>query len=222
MGFLTSESIRANFSKLIIDGNEANIKHCAYEMQLGDEYVISGSYLKTKRVLSIGGQFVIPPGRFALVTTKETINIPGDLLGFLSIKATYKLSGLINVSGFHVDPGFKGKLKFSLYNAGNKDVVLTRDQKLFSIWFARLEKKTRDLYVGSHQGQVAINSHDVQRMLGIKDEFSSIKDDINKLRNNMSRLDVAVADQAKQGRAVIGLVISIVAIVVSVAGIIIS
>ena len=50
--------------------------------------------------------------------TKESIEVPLDALGLISIRSKYKLKGLINVSGFHVDPGFRGSLVFAVYNAG--------------------------------------------------------------------------------------------------------
>ena len=66
--------------------------------------------------------------------TKEYIKIPGDCMGFISIKTKHKLYGLINISGFHVDPGFQGKLKYSVYNAGTADVVLRYGDPIFLLF----------------------------------------------------------------------------------------
>jgi dCTP deaminase len=48
--------------------------------------------------------------------------------------------GLINVSGFHVDPGFYGKLIYAVYNAGPSEIHLSRGTEMFLIWFADLDK----------------------------------------------------------------------------------
>jgi dCTP deaminase len=45
---------------------------------------------------------------------------------------------LINVSGFHVDPGYKGNLVFSVYNAGSSQISLSAGEPCFLIWFADL------------------------------------------------------------------------------------
>jgi dCTP deaminase len=47
------------------------------------------------------------------------------------MKFKIKQRGLVNVSGFHVDPGYSGKLLFSVYNAGPRSIVLTRGEPVF-------------------------------------------------------------------------------------------
>ena len=59
-------------------------------------------------------------------------------MGFISVRLTYKQKGLVNVSGFHVDPGFHGRLMFTVYNAGPNDVVLRYKKPVFMIMFNEL------------------------------------------------------------------------------------
>ncbi len=112
----------------------------AYELSLGNEIFRTDSSLKKKEFLiNDKEQITINPGQFALLLTFESVNIPTDKIAFISIKARIKLKGLINVSGFHVDPGFKGNLVFSVYNAGSSPISLTKGEPCFLIWFAELE-----------------------------------------------------------------------------------
>ncbi len=111
-------------------------------------------------------QFTIPPGQLAILITEETIKVPTDLLAFISIKASIKFKGLVNVSGFHVDPGFNGKLKFSVYNAGSEGLVLERGQPAFSIWFATFDRPTDLAYNGVHNHQARITPADVMYLQG--------------------------------------------------------
>ena len=53
-----------------------------------------------------------------------------------------KFRGLVNVSGFHVDPGYRGQLTFSVFNAGPVPVHLKRGQPIFLIWYASLDCET--------------------------------------------------------------------------------
>jgi dCTP deaminase len=50
-----------------------------------------------------------------------------------------KAKGLVNVSGFHVDPGYKGRLIFAVYNAGPLNFHVQYGERLFVIWFAELD-----------------------------------------------------------------------------------
>ncbi|APL96024.1 deoxycytidine triphosphate deaminase [Sphingomonas sp. BHC-A] len=97
----------------------------------------------TIRKLADGDAFTIPSGQFAFLLTEEIVEVPDDALGFISIKAKIKWRGLINVSGFHVDPGFKGRLIFSVYNAGPVPVHLRQGQPMFLLWLSSLDRPTK-------------------------------------------------------------------------------
>jgi len=86
-----------------------------------------------------GGEVIIPPGQFCFLLTEEKINIPESTMGFISLKSKFKWRGLINVSGFHVDPGFKGRLVYSVYNAGPSKIHLSRGEDIFLLWISDLK-----------------------------------------------------------------------------------
>jgi dCTP deaminase len=88
----------------------------------------------------------IPPGQFALLCTLESLDIPHNAMGFISVKTSEKIKGLINVSGFHVDPGFKGHLKFSVYNAGNRLICLDYGSECFLLWLCSIDRETKDTW----------------------------------------------------------------------------
>lgn len=109
-----------------------------YDLRLGENV-----YVTTERVpkrLSIEDKDVIAiePGEFGILMTHEYIFVPPDLLGFISVRLTHKQKGLVNISGFHVDPGFYGRLMFSVFNAGPKDVPLRYKDRVFMIMFNEL------------------------------------------------------------------------------------
>ena len=49
---------------------------------------------------------------------------------------------MVNVSGFHVDPGYRGQLTFAVFNAGPVPIHLKRGQPIFLIWYASLDRET--------------------------------------------------------------------------------
>ncbi|NPV93097.1 MAG: hypothetical protein HPY50_20220 [Firmicutes bacterium] len=116
-----------------------------YDLRMGNEYYIASNELPNK--LEENEMLVISPGEFALLITEEYLNLELDVMAFITIRFGLKKKGLINVSGFHVDPGYEGNLMFSVFNAGPNDIVIRRKEPIFMIFFQRLpqeiEKKTR-------------------------------------------------------------------------------
>lgn len=112
-----------------------------YDLRLGEEVFVTPR--KEPRRLKMGDTVSIGPGQFAVLTTEEYLLIPEDFFAFITIRFRYKKKGLVNISGFHVDPGFKGYLIFSVYNAGPTTLTLRRGEPVFSIFFYRLSKAVK-------------------------------------------------------------------------------
>jgi len=181
--FWNTEKIKTKGLKgeIIDTFHPENVKHCAYELSIGDGFYSTN--LSGKRNLYKNEQFEIQPGQFAMLETKEIINIPNTALGLISIKAGIKFRGLINVSGFHVDPGYKGKLVFSVYNAGAQIITLEEGKPIFLLWFAELTEQTKDIYTGnSNQG---ITSDMIDKIKGRIASPSSLDDRITKIESSI-------------------------------------
>jgi len=128
---------------LIVPFDPNAIKRCAYELSVGDEAFIPSSSSENIH-LEEGKGIAIPPGQFCLLITREVVEVPSEAIAFISIRAGTKLKGLVNVSGFHVDPGWKGMLKFAVYNAGSEKIHLDYGERIFLIWYADLNAATSD------------------------------------------------------------------------------
>jgi dCTP deaminase len=153
---------------LVSPYDDARIEQCAYALGVASEYAItSAEDGGVKRIASAREHITIPPGHFALLLSEERVSIPSNAIALISMKAKFKLRGLINVSGFHVDPGFSGRLKFAVYNAGAMAVDLEPGQRLFLIWYSDLDQSTEAVYAGSHQAQDGITADDVMSIRGI-------------------------------------------------------
>lgn len=140
-GFLTEGSIRrlVEDEKTLITGNfdPSCLSQWRYDLRLGDEAFLSSD--KELRRLKDGDTITIRTGEFALLMTHETVKIPKTLVGFISLKLSFALKGLVNISGFHIDPDFEGRLVFSVYNAGPNPVVMRYKEAVFMVIFAPLD-----------------------------------------------------------------------------------
>lgn len=190
MSFLSNDKLKRIIPSCIEPYDLTYLEHSSYELTLAGEYFTTSFEDGVKKTVESGQQIIIEPGQFALLITKEVVKVPDYLLAFISIKASIKFRGLVNVSGFHVDPGFSGKLKFSVYNAGSNSVVLDEGQRLFPIWFCELTDhlKKGETYDGIFQNQSLITSEDVMRIKGEVLSPNVLNEKIKELEKNI--LDV--------------------------------
>jgi dCTP deaminase len=185
MSFWNSETLRARIpaQNIITPYSESQIAHGAYELLMGPEAFITSTEARKKTILQDDEPVVIPPGQFSLLLTEERVKIPLDTIALISMRFSVKSRGLINVSGFHVDPGFEGRLKFSVYNAGSKDITLSRGDRVFMIWLCELTGPTADGYRGHHGQQEGITSEDQNRMHGEIASPGQLKKDIEQVEH---------------------------------------
>lgn len=188
MAFWSSEKLfkKQEEQGLINPFDYRRIKHGAYELSLGSQAYITSDPSSKKQIFALGEQVIIPPGQIGLLLANEKITIPPDAIGFISIKASIKFKGLINVSGFHVDPGFSGNLKFSVYNAGSQNVVLACGEPVFLIWFSDLDSRTKDEYNGNHAGKGEISSKDVMNLQGEIASPSGLNERLKKVEETIA------------------------------------
>ena len=178
----------------------------AFELSLGNEIFRTDSKDKKKEFLTQEKeQVTINPGQFALLLTTETVKIPIHKIAFISIKAGIKLKGLINVSGFHVDPGFKGKLVFSVYNAGSSPISILKGEPCFLIWFADLQLSQNEMssYANEnheHKNQDTIPPRYIDALLS--GELASPSTLSEKIKTNHFTLDTKINanDNLQRGR----------------------
>jgi len=147
--FWSSQTLEANLAQLIPSGGAPIVDCNAITMTVGKNYYVTprwsdgDSGTRTVHLLDQGEAIAIPPGQFGFLETAETIKLDGRVMGFISFKATYKMKGLVNVSGFHVDPGWEGPLKFALYNAGPNPIHIQQGMPLFLLWIANLDEPSK-------------------------------------------------------------------------------
>lgn len=184
MTFWRSETMRGRLpaEQLIEPYHEENVKHGAYELGMGPEAFITSTTEKKKKTLADGEPLVIPSGQFALLLTEEQVTVPLNAIAFISMKFGVKRRGLINVSGFHVDPGFTGRLKFSVYNAGGSDITITRRDRVFLVWYANLDAATEDGY-SRRTPQDSITSDDQNVMHGEVASPAELKSRLDELKH---------------------------------------
>lgn len=206
MSFWTTERMRAKLEpeNVVHPYVPDQVTHCSYELRMGKEAFITSTDEQTKIELEEGESLAIPSGQLAFLLTEEKVNIPLNAIGLISMRFSVKKKGLINVSGFHVDPGYKGRLKFAVYNAGSTAITVTRGERIFVIWFSDLvgikehpEVATVDGYGEEKEDHNTITSADQNNLHGDIASPAQLMKELDEVRNfyknNVWALGVAVA-----------------------------
>ncbi len=97
----------------------------------------------------------IPPGENRLVATLERVELGEDMAGTLHIRSSLARAGII-ASLALIDPGFRGQLTISLYNAGTKEFSMRKNDKFLQMVLHLLGTKTRRPYSGKYQDSQGI------------------------------------------------------------------
>lgn len=164
--------------------DDKRLKAASYNLKMGAEaYVtpVSDTDPKSVRTLKPGETFRIPPGQFAFLLTHEAVHVPDDAFALLALRAReLQFQGLINVSGFHVDPGYNGRLVLAVYNAGPREVHLSEGDALFEVFFADLDNPTERPYRKSSAND-PIFRIEPKLISAIAGEFETLKGLNNKI-----------------------------------------
>ncbi len=188
--FWSGETLRKHLKVLVKPFDPERVDCAAYTLSVGSEVYVSPNDQSadpktvTVRKLAQDEAFTIPPGQFAFLITEEVVTVPDSALAFISIRAKTKFRGLVNVSGFHVDPGYKGQLTFSVFNAGPVPVHLKQGQPIFLIWYASLDQKTTFKKNGPVKKGI-----DTELIVGIADElqsFAGLSKKIENVKNDLT------------------------------------
>jgi deoxycytidine triphosphate deaminase len=100
--------------------------------------------------LRVKEEVIIQPGRGKLVATRERVELGHGLVGTLHIRSTLARAGII-ASLALVDPGFRGQLTISLFNASQNSFRMIGNDRFLQMVLHRLGVKTEHPYAGKYQ-----------------------------------------------------------------------
>lgn len=210
--FWSGETLRDRLPALSPDFEPDAIDCNAWTLTIGSRIYKTPTAAEAKngshsiQTLAENESFQIPPGQFAFLETRETVKIPRDAMGFISVKAKIKLQGLINVSGFHVDPGYEGILVFTVYNAGPSPIHLHQGQKCFLLWLASLDR-TDSEEVKNGRSSWRVDGERIGGVAGGLQSFDELTDRLKEIEHKV-RLHHTV------GGVVIGVMLSLALLMV--------
>lgn len=121
------------------------------DLSLGDEMMSPYADIKTPTQ----NLYTILPGECVLATTREHVELPGDVVGRVEGKSTWGRKFLLvhTTAGF-IDPGFRGQITLELTNLSRVPLSLKVGAPICQISFAFTDRAVSRPY-----GSPALNSH---------------------------------------------------------------
>lgn len=131
-------------------GNLLAIRGAKWELRVGSEYALlseapTGLPGDTTRRLAEGEGFSLQPGDWALIRTRESISLPGNLTALVSSKLGFTFLGISSVSAV-IDPGFRGHLVVAIGNGGGHAVPIRWNDALVTLVLAHVEPALPESY----------------------------------------------------------------------------
>ena len=226
MAFWSGEKLALLLPNLITPFNNSSIDCASYILHLGDQAFVTKDDLLNGDPATVTTQVLSdkPPthtvcintGQFAFLLTEESVTVPSHALALINMKTKLKFKGLINVSGFHVDPGFTGKLIFGVYNAGAQSIFLERGQSIAMIVYADLDRHTSKLYDGDATNRKNIGISLVQDMTGQVFSPMMLQRQMLELSSEQRNISTQLAKIETRGQVLDTISLGILAIIVTI------
>lgn len=88
----------------------------------------------------------LQPGETVLVEVDEMLNVPPDHAGFGFPPSGTAVKGILMTNPGHIDPGFRGRLTFTLINMGKDPYTIKCDDIIFTTLWVKLSSSVEKGY----------------------------------------------------------------------------
>jgi deoxycytidine triphosphate deaminase len=205
-------------SGVIVSCVKRNVRSAGYDLRLGLEYYLpekegaAGALSVQTLDPYVATTISIPANRVVIVSIKESLNLPNNLVGHLSLKLDLLLKGLIMSSQSQIDAGYKGNIFALLYNLSDRAVEISYLDSILRLELQKLTADTTAPYHGAYE-QIplaqSLRSPIGSSLFALRQDIDSIEtdarrtvDDIKKevqsLKNDNRETVESVRDEARR------------------------
>lgn len=86
------------------------------------------------------GEYVIEPGEFVLMVSREVLNIPNGILSFVQGRSSIARLGIQTEQAGLIDAGFKGTITFEVFNQTKYPIKLYEGMRIAQVYFFKAQK----------------------------------------------------------------------------------
>ena len=192
-----------------------NCKASSYDLIVGREYYIyKRAHKERLKIESLREreQIIIPPNSVCYVLSEESVALPRNITGSLSLRMGLMKQGIIMPHQSSVDPGYKGKLVATLYNLSDEKIVLAQGEHLMSIEFHILDEATEKPY-GQGDDYQELNSLNMFLSRPVNSSLNGLRTEIKTLRKTLFNWNTFIISTVSLIMLIVSIVIAIPAFV---------
>ena len=165
------------------DGVSSPVQPASIDLSIGNIYLPGikphrrGSIQNPKRSHELGA------GQTAVITTKEQIKLPSTMgaIGFPPTRISD--NGILMTNPGHVDPGFNGKLSFTVINMGREPFDLQRDDRIVTLVFFDVVAPDSD-YAKRHPGPASAHDMTQDRLDRLAPDMLNVEQRVTRILRN--------------------------------------
>src|SRR5438094_9876722 len=98
--------------------------------------------------------YVLEAGHTAVVITRESFSLPNDIAGIGFPPDSVSSQGILMTNPGHIDPGYKGTLRFTLINMGRKRFSLRAGDSIVTVLLFESDSAAHKGYGDRHPSKV--------------------------------------------------------------------
>ena len=123
-----------------------SIKEASYALRIASDGMMLGGKRYRPEKDHLEGAIEIEPGKIAIVSTLERLDMPGDLVGKIGIRFDYASQGLTGLMGIQVDPFFgrdndRERLYIRVANLANDPISIPLHAEVFTLELHEVSEK---------------------------------------------------------------------------------
>jgi deoxycytidine triphosphate deaminase len=148
-------------------------------------------------------------GHTAIVQTKEKLDLPSDLAAIGFPPSSVSSQGLLMTNPGHVDPGYKGRMKFTVINMGRESFLLKTGEIIVTLLFFRLTHSATKSY--SERNPVITGDVTEQQLSTLAKDFL----DFERRAEDVAKKTVQTERWWNVGVPVVGTLIGVAVVVIA-------
>lgn len=121
------------------DGLESPVQPCSLDLRIGEVFDPGAPLGKPGSTGNPSNAMELRPGETAVITTQEECHLPSDLAAIGFPPNSVSSRGILMTNPGHVDPGYDGKMTFTVINMGEEKYMLVAGEKIVTLLFFTLD-----------------------------------------------------------------------------------